>query len=186
MFYISPKFSFLFTGTPDDVGHPVPPSPIHTPRPIQTPTPTLIPHPHTPSTPSTPVDMKAPIPGVLPSHVLPLQSPASIPQQPPIMSAMEIASMAAGSEIDTLAVTSKVKEILQFHNLGQKLFGEAVLGLSQGSVSELLSKPKAWHMLSLKGREPFMKMYMWLNDIHNIDRLRLWNSERKGTFNIQY
>ena len=112
-------------------------------------------------------------------HGLPLSSPAT-PQPPPLMSAMEIASMSAGAEVDTLAVTSKVKEILQFHNLGQKLFGEAVLGLSQGSVSELLSKPKSWHMLSLKGREPFLKMYLWLHDVHNIDRLRLWNSERKG------
>ena len=33
-----------------------------------------------------------------------------------------------------------------------QLFGELVLGLSQGSVSELLSKPKTWHMLSIKGR----------------------------------
>ena len=38
-----------------------------------------------------------------------------------------------------------------------QLFGECVLGLSQGSVSELLSKPKAWHMLSIKGREPFIR-----------------------------
>ena len=74
----------------------------------------------------------------------------------------------------------QVKEVLQFHNLGQKLFGEAVLGLSQGSVSELLSKPKPWHMLSLKGREPFIKMHLWLQDIHRIDRLRMWQNEVKG------
>ena len=75
----------------------------------------------------------------------------------------------------------QVKEVLQFHNLGQKLFGEAILGLSQGSVSELLSKPKPWHMLSLKGREPFIKMHMWLQDPHRIDRLRVWQNETKGT-----
>ena len=74
-----------------------------------------------------------------------------------------------------------MKEVLQFHNLGQKLFGEAILGLSQGSVSELLSKPKPWHMLSLKGREPFIKMHMWLQDPHRIDRLRVWQNETKGT-----
>ena len=32
-----------------------------------------------------------------------------------------------------------------------------VAGLSQGSVSELFSKPKPWHMLSIKGREPFIR-----------------------------
>ena len=52
-----------------------------------------------------------------------------------------------------------------------QLFGEFVLGLSQGSVSELLSKPKAWHMLSIKGREPFIRMQLWLTDPNNIEKL---------------
>lgn len=84
------------------------------------------------------------------------------------------------SEIDTLELTSRVKDVLQFHNLGQKLFGEAVLGLSQGSVSELLSKPKPWHMLSIKGREPFIKMHLWLSDPHNVERLKHYQNEVKG------
>lgn len=95
-------------------------------------------------------------------------------------SMFEIAAMT--SEIDTLEVTSKVKEVLQFHNLGQRLFGEAVLGLSQGSVSELLSKPKPWHMLSIKGREPFIKMHIWLVDPHNTDHLKCYQNELKGRF----
>jgi len=74
-------------------------------------------------------------------------------------------------EFDTTAITNKVKELLLANNMGQKLFGEAVLGLSQGSVSELLSKPKPWHMLSIKGREPFIRMQLWLNDSNNIDKL---------------
>ena len=84
------------------------------------------------------------------------------------------------SEIDTLELTSRVKDVLQFNNLGQKLFGEAVLGLSQGSVSELLSKPKPWHMLSIKGREPFIKMHLWLSDPHNVERLKHFQNEIKG------
>lgn len=60
-----------------------------------------------------------------------------------------------------------------------QIFGEAVLGLSQGSVSELLSKPKPWHMLSIKGREPFIRMQLWLNDAHNIDRLQALKNERR-------
>lgn len=60
-----------------------------------------------------------------------------------------------------------------------QIFGEAVLGLSQGSVSELLSKPKPWHMLSIKGREPFIRMQLWLSDSHNIERLQALKSERR-------
>ena len=51
-------------------------------------------------------------------------------------------------------------------------FGEHVLGLSQGSVSELLSKPMPWHMLSIKGREPFIRMQLWLNDPTNVEKLK--------------
>ena len=94
-------------------------------------------------------------------------------------SIFEVAAMT--QELDTVAMTQRIKDVLQYHNLGQKLFGEAVLGLSQGSVSELLSKPKQWHMLSLKGREPFIKMQIWLNDPLNIERLRLYQSEIKGS-----
>ncbi|XP_041452184.1 homeobox protein cut-like isoform X2 [Drosophila obscura] len=55
-------------------------------------------------------------------------------------------------DLDTHDITTKIKEALLANNIGQKIFGEAVLGLSEGSVSELLSKPKPWHMLSIKGR----------------------------------
>lgn len=61
----------------------------------------------------------------------------------------------------------------------RQIFGEAVLGLSQGSVSELLSKPKPWHMLSIKGREPFIRMQLWLSDANNVDRLQALKNERR-------
>lgn len=38
-----------------------------------------------------------------------------------------------------------------------------VLGLSQGSVSDMLSRPKPWSKLTQKGREPFIRMQLWLN-----------------------
>ena len=60
------------------------------------------------------------------------------------------------------------------------MFGEAVLGLSQGSVSELLSKPKPWNMLSIKGREPFIRMQLWLSDPQNIDKIQAVKSEKKA------
>nr|CAD7427054.1 unnamed protein product [Timema monikensis] len=82
-------------------------------------------------------------------------------------------------DLDTQTITTKIKEALLANNIGQKIFGEAVLGLSQGSVSELLSKPKPWHMLSIKGREPFIRMQLWLSDAHNIDRLQALKNERR-------
>lgn len=108
------------------------------------------------------------------------QSSAADLPSPPASGPFEMGSAMAPQDLDTLEITTKVKEVLQFHNLGQKLFGEAVLGLSQGSVSELLSKPKPWHLLSLKGREPFFKMHLWLMDPLSIDRLKMFQDQLKG------
>ena len=52
-----------------------------------------------------------------------------------------------------------------------------VLGLSQGTVSELLSKPKSWDKLTEKGRDSYRKMHAWCHDdqvdILMIIRLRM-------------
>lgn len=69
-------------------------------------------------------------------------------------------------------ISSKVKEILSTHNIGQRVFAKQVLGLSQGTVSELLSKPKHWDKLTEKGRESYRKMYYWLRDHRSIDTLK--------------
>ncbi|KPP63756.1 homeobox protein cut-like 2-like [Scleropages formosus] len=95
------------------------------------------------------------------------------PRLPPHNGVLGIQEMVALSpELDTQLVTKRVKEVLTDNNLGQRLFGERVLGLTQGSVSDLLSRPKPWHKLSLKGREPFVRMQLWLNDPHNVATLR--------------
>lgn len=48
-------------------------------------------------------------------------------------------------------------------------------------MSDLLSRPKPWHKLSLKGREPFVRMQLWLNDPHNVEKLRAMKKmEKKG------
>ncbi|KAK5871712.1 hypothetical protein PBY51_004574 [Eleginops maclovinus] len=90
--------------------------------------------------------------------------------------------VAMSSELDTYAITKKVKEVLTDNNLGQRLFGETILGLTQGSVSDLLSRPKPWHKLSLKGREPFVRMQLWLNDQHNVDKLRAMKKMEKKAY----
>ena len=65
----------------------------------------------------------------------------------------------------------RIKEILSQYSISQRLFGEAVLGLSQGSVSDLLARPKPWHMLTQKGREPFIRMKIFLEDETAIHKL---------------
>lgn len=66
--------------------------------------------------------------------------------------------------LDTLHIARRVRELLSIHNIGQRLFAKYVLGLSQGTVSELLSKPKPWDKLTEKGRDSYRKMHAWACD----------------------
>ena len=66
--------------------------------------------------------------------------------------------------IDTDKLVQRIKEALSQYSISQRLFGEHVLGLSQGSVSDLLARPKPWNMLTQKGREPFIRMQIFLED----------------------
>ena len=95
----------------------------------------------------------------------------------------DISTLSAVGDLNTEEITNRVKETLLNNNIGQKLFGEAVLNLSQGTVSELLSKPKPWNTLSIKGREPYLRMYMWLNDYMRLEKLNEWKEEKNRKFN---
>jgi len=75
------------------------------------------------------------------------------------------------NNINTEDVVKNIKEQLSQYSISQRLFGESVLGLSQGSVSDLLARPKPWHMLTQKGREPFIRMKMFLEDDGAVHKL---------------
>ena len=49
-----------------------------------------------------------------------------------------------------------------------------VLGLSQGTVSELLSKPKSWDKLTEKGRDSYRKMHAWCHDDQVTSFFEIW------------
>ncbi|KAF6216279.1 hypothetical protein GE061_000619 [Apolygus lucorum] len=131
-----------------------------------------------PVPPLTPPDMKKCTIPPQQCHTNPMQQYPSVKNLHHVSPTVyEMAALT--QDLDTQSITTKIKEALLANNIGQKIFGEAVLGLSQGSVSELLSKPKPWHMLSIKGREPFIRMQLWLADSNNIDKLQAIKSERR-------
>lgn len=75
------------------------------------------------------------------------------------------------ANVNTDDLVKKIKETLSQYSISQRLFGESILGLSQGSVSDLLARPKPWHMLTQKGREPFIRMQIFLEDAESIPKL---------------
>ncbi|XP_055752603.1 homeobox protein cut-like 1 [Salvelinus fontinalis] len=118
-----------------------------------------------------------PLPSQAPSMDPPYGEPSGGESQPgtpllgPITGLSIQETIAMSPELDTYVLTKKVKEVLTDNNLGQRLFGESILGLTQGSVSDLLARPKPWKKLSLKGREPFVRMQFWLQDPHKVEKL---------------
>uniref|UniRef100_A0A7M4EE08 Protein CASP n=1 Tax=Crocodylus porosus TaxID=8502 RepID=A0A7M4EE08_CROPO len=103
----------------------------------------------------------------------PLQQTPDVNGMAPSPSQSESAgSISEGEEIDTAEIARQVKEQLIKHNIGQRIFGHYVLGLSQGSVSEILARPKPWNKLTVRGKEPFHKMKQFLSDEQNILALR--------------
>uniref|UniRef100_A0A915HU97 Homeobox protein cut-like n=1 Tax=Romanomermis culicivorax TaxID=13658 RepID=A0A915HU97_ROMCU len=83
-----------------------------------------------------------------------------------------------GEIIDTENLVKRVKECLLAHNIGQKVFGQAVLGMSQGAVSDLLSKSKTWSGLSFKGKEAFIRMQIWREDVERIEKIVRFRVQR--------
>ena len=73
--------------------------------------------------------------------------------------------------INTSELVQTIKDILIRYSISQRHFGEKVLGLSQGSVSDILARPKQWELLTQKGREPFLRMHLFLNDPDAIKQL---------------
>jgi len=74
--------------------------------------------------------------------------------------------------LNTSEVAQFVRHVLIARNIGQRQFARGVLGLSQGTVSELLAKPKPWERLSEKGRESYRRMYQWA--VEQTGAMNLW------------
>ena len=120
-------------------------------------------------TPLSPFTTSPSLPPLLSSSRIPKSDPMEARLQEMLRYNME---KSAGQALDTLGDSRRVRELLSVHNIGQRLFAKYVLGLSQGTVSELLSKPKSWDKLTEKGRDSYRKMHAWCYDENAIMLLK--------------
>ncbi|KAL3123611.1 hypothetical protein niasHT_002502 [Heterodera trifolii] len=60
-------------------------------------------------------------------------------------------SCETADEVDTADVARRIKAVLANNGISQRAFGEHILKMTSGCVSDLLTKPKPWVMLSYKG-----------------------------------
>jgi hypothetical protein len=76
--------------------------------------------------------------------------------------------------LKTGEVARQAKRLMTAYNIGQRLFAKHVMNRvvkSQGSLSELLSKPREWHKHTDKGREAFRRLFGWICDDKAIELL---------------
>ncbi|OAF70868.1 hypothetical protein A3Q56_01375 [Intoshia linei] len=76
------------------------------------------------------------------------------------------------SALKTHHVAKSVKILLMSNKINQRVFAKYILNVTQGTASDLLSKPKPWEGLTTKGRQSYFKMYHFLNDGEKIEKLR--------------
>ena len=115
------------------------------------------------------------------------QQSQSTPSRPRTPKSEQVNPAVSNHEwLDTVQIARRVKEVLTEHNIGQRIFGEHVLGLSQGSVSDILSRTKTWDKLTLKGREPFIKMVQFLSDRQYVEQLKILSSHKKGESKLSF
>ena len=95
----------------------------------------------------------------------------------------------AGSvhDLDTRAISNRVRELLYTRNISQRTFAKHVLGMNPTSVSIMLSKsPKSWEKLTKRTRHHYRVMHAWCYDEDAITMLKLlmpkkskWKSNTK-------
>uniref|UniRef100_A0AC35GR00 DNA-binding protein SATB n=1 Tax=Panagrolaimus sp. PS1159 TaxID=55785 RepID=A0AC35GR00_9BILA len=90
------------------------------------------------------------------------------------------------SYLNTENLVKQVKDFLTRHSISQRQFGEKVLGLSQGSVSDLLARPKGWNMLTHKGREPFIRMKLFLDECQSFQPCDDEMSDEQGNISDEH
>ncbi|KAK6061125.1 CUT domain protein [Cooperia oncophora] len=111
--------------------------------------------------------------------------PAKTPQELKAIQDLQARNVRAlGSRaLNTAEIARQCKRLMVAYNIGQRLFAKYVMNQSQGSLSELLSKPRHWSKLTDKGREAFRRIYGWISDAEAVDLLcslsprRVWPSE---------
>ncbi|CEF71391.1 Homeobox protein cut [Strongyloides ratti] len=83
--------------------------------------------------------------------------------------------------LNTVDICKEIRRHLTETNCSQRNFAENILGMSQGSASDLLTKPKEWHGLTRRGREPYIKMKAYLDTYEKLkeDLKAIFEEEEK-------
>lgn len=89
----------------------------------------------------------------------------------------DVFSMSRFEDLDTKEIAEALTNELKKYSIPQAVFARKVLNRSQGTLSDVLRKPKPWNELR-GGREIFRKMKEWL-DLPEVKRIPQLRTEGK-------
>ncbi|CAL2038782.1 unnamed protein product [Caenorhabditis brenneri] len=103
-------------------------------------------------------------------------TPPVVVDQPPVLDAAEVPlpsltsqeiedilnAEIEGDYIDTKDLCMKILAQLSTYDISQTLFSERIINRTQGTLSDLLKKPKPWSSLR-SGRKTYIRMYNWMS-----------------------
>ncbi|VDP03123.1 unnamed protein product [Soboliphyme baturini] len=75
--------------------------------------------------------------------------------------------------LNTADLVDRLKNYLCQYSISQRAFGSSVLGLTQSTTSDLLTKPKRWHSMTQKGREPYIRIKLFLDSEESARKMML-------------
>ncbi|KAG5450550.1 Protein CASP [Clonorchis sinensis] len=79
------------------------------------------------------------------------------------LTAADVDTLASGlPELDTWDLCIRTKNYLRRHNVSQRLFAEAVFGMSEAWVNDLLNRTERWASLTPRSRLAYARLYVWL------------------------
>lgn len=90
----------------------------------------------------------------------------------------DVFSMSRFDDLDTKEIAEALTNELKKYSIPQAVFARKVLNRSQGTLSDVLRKPKPWNELR-GGREIFRKMKEWL-DLPEVKRIPQLRTEGKA------
>lgn len=100
------------------------------------------------------------------------------PQQPVAVDAAF--DLSRFDDLDTKEIAEALTNELKKYSIPQAIFARKVLNRSQGTLSDVLRKPKPWNELR-GGREIFRKMKEWL-DLPEVQRIPQLRTEGKALY----
>lgn len=77
-------------------------------------------------------------------------------------------------------IIEKFTTITQEHRISEKLFCKAVLNSTTKVIKRLFIMKKPWNLMKAKDKIIMLRIYMWINDVDGVKKMKDWTNNIKS------